>query len=47
MYLIPGFSCRWEAHAYLFDRGCCLTTHRLYIGPDGLWRGSGLEVLRG
>jgi len=26
---VPGFSCRWEAHAWLFDRGCSLHTRRL------------------
>lgn len=44
VWRVPGEETRWDAHAYLAERGCPLWTHRLYVGPDGLWRGSGVEV---
>jgi hypothetical protein len=42
---VPGLDCRWEAHAWLFERGCSLHTHVIYLGCDGLWRGSGMEAI--
>jgi hypothetical protein len=45
MHSVPGHESRWDAHAHLFERGCTLLTQ--YIGPDGLWRGSGMEVAGG
>lgn len=44
VHRVPGVETRWDAHAHLAELGCPLWTHRLYIGPDGLWRGSGVEV---
>lgn len=47
LWRAPGCDTRFEVHALLFERGCPLWTHRLYRGPDGMWRGSGMEVSRG
>jgi hypothetical protein len=41
----PPGETRWDAHAYLFEQGFSLHTHRLHVGPDGMWRGGALEVI--
>lgn len=43
----PSGETRWDIHAWLWAAGCELHTHRVYVGCDGLWRGSGVQVVRG
>lgn len=45
MFFAPGCSERGDVAKYLARHGVKAENMKIYLGPDGLWRGSGLREI--